>query len=148
MNSNRKTLLATAHIHGMFGSALVMPLIFFILQDVFVSFSESRASNDNLHDLFEWNEFIPFLLMLPALIALELQMLNKMRVSIAKRSLRLLSCGVSYAAFYIFNRYFGFEASLFAATFVPYLWVRFTGKELLDRDLALTDDEVARTNAD
>ncbi|MEZ8028546.1 hypothetical protein [Enterovibrio norvegicus] len=144
MNSNEKNigmLVSTAHFHGLFGVAFLLPLLFLTFQDALVAYSESRASND-------LSIFIPFLLMLPLLIALQIQMFSKMRVSIAKFSLRLLACGVSYAAFFVCNRYFGYEVGLFAATFVPYFYVRVFGKGLLNKDLALTDEEVVQANAD
>ncbi len=134
-----RELLQEAHMHTLFGAAVFLPAALSLFSKVLGAYVDSQP-------LPTLSLVTPFILMFTAVIAVHIQMIRHMRVSLAKNALYILTCGVSMAALYVGTKFLGETAGLFCATFVPYLYVRLIGHGLYKKDLALAEDEVLQTN--
>lgn len=140
-NEQVRKLLQEAHMHTIFGAAAFLPAALSLFSNILDAHANSRP-------LSTLSVMMPFILMFVAVIAIYIQMTRRMRVSLAKYSLYILTCGVSVAALYVGTRFFGETIGLLCATFVPYLYVRMIGNRVYKMDLALTQDEVLQANRD
>lgn len=138
-NENFQGYVRAIHMHGVFGAAFLLPLMF-------TSFSLLIKYLENPEALDYLTFFLPVLLMISPLAALYITTLRHFRVTQAKVSLSLLSCGICFGSLYVGNKFLGENISLFVATFIPYIYVRIIGSNLLKLEMALSDTEVCYLN--
>lgn len=132
----RDDYVTEIRLHAFVGMGLLIPYSIFSFSLVMQAFNNGGA-------LDVASLFSPMLLMVPPLIALYVALFRYLKTKTAIIALALLTCGVSYAALYIGARLISYEASLFMAVFVPYVYVRVIGRGLLKKESAMSEKDLA-----
>jgi len=138
-NETCQEYVRSIHMHGAFGAAFLLPLML-------TSFSLLIKHIDNPEALDYLTVFLPVLLMISPLAALYITIFRHFRVKQTRASLSLLSCGVCFGSLYLGKKFLGEDISLFVATFIPYIYVRIIGSNLLKLEMTLSETEICYLN--
>lgn len=138
-NENCQDYVRAIHMHSVFGAAFLLPLML-------TSCSLLIKHLDNPEALDYLTFFLPVLLMISPLAALYITTFRHFRVKRVKASLSLLCCGICFGSLYLGNRFLGEDISLFVATFIPYIYVRIVGGNLLKQEMALSETDIRYLN--
>lgn len=134
------------HLHMFFGVAYLLPLMMFSFQGLMHGvLSELKGGSHDVEQLMPL--ITPILLMIAPLIALYITTLRYIRVSSARHSLIMLTCGVSYCSFFLGDKMFGYIPSIFLASFIPYFYVRWIGRGMLNNEKQLTQCQIEKFNS-
>lgn len=133
-------------LHMYFGVITLLPFMLLSFQKIMaaikVGFESGFAGNGHNLELI-----IPIFLMVGPLIALCITTFRYLRVRMARYALGLLTCGICFGTLYVCDRLFGYVPSLFLASFIPYYYVRWVGRGMLNREILLSQSQVDKLNS-
>jgi hypothetical protein len=129
-----------------FGIAALLPLMLFsfqvIMNGVLAVLENGTQEHGQVLALIT-----PILLMIAPLIAIYITTLRFIRVSSARHALIIHTCGVSYCSLFLGHKIFGYAPSLFLASFIPYFYVRWIGRGMLNYEKQLTQCQIEKFNS-